>query len=516
MRAGKILAGLGLAACLGIPSFSGAEELAVSGIGKAAITPNISVTREESLRNAKREAILAGVIKLIGPTAVNDPKVQAAAEQMLSQIGDEHISDQTNSRDAANNFVTRVTLKMDELVFRQILQAQGIASTAARNYPILVVMDEFFTTATDHQKPLRELVEYSSDQTATYATSHSESAAASSASAEYSEASYAGSGRYAASSASAGEMVVNGNYAAGAERRSASGSFQERAASASGSAHESSASSSLDQQVFDQKKDVVNFRKLVEYQPQNVGPEKQSFTYTALLREAGKYDLNILDNDLFRSKYFTGKPLTMEELQGSSELARYVAAARENKADYFMVGNSIIINNGKNAATGAFVCDGLVTIKSYSTEDGAVLATDSRSESASGNSPDQCRVNVANKLASFVGHQFGSTIQNYWRQRETFGREYTVRLVSLLGTLSEDHKDAFAEAIESIDGLQSKVIERKSTRGEYEVALTYKGDRSISREIGAALKKVDGFKGAGRKVEGTSIKVCLEGPCPEK
>jgi hypothetical protein len=197
-------------------------------------------------------------------------------------------------------------------------------------------------------------------------------------------------------------------------------------------------------------------------------------------------------------------------------LSRYVAAARDSKADYFMVGNTVIINNGQSAATGTFVCDGLATLKVYSTEDGTILATDARSESASGNSPDQCRANVANKLAGFVGTTLGSTIQNYWRQREEYGREYNVRLVSLLGNLSDDNKDAFAEALEKMDGVKSKIIDRKSTRSEYEIALTYKSDKSISREIGSTLKKVAAFKSVGRKTDGTTIKVCLEGPCPEK
>ena len=261
---------------------------------------------------------------------------------------------------------------------------------------------------------------------------------------------------------------------------------------------------------------MVNFRKLVEYQPQGGTPEKNNYTYAAIVREASKFDLNLIDSDLFRSKYFTGKPLTMEEIQNSSELSRYVAAARDNKADYFMVGNTVIINNGQSTATGTFICDGLVVLKAYSTEDGSVLATNARSESASGNSPDQCRANVANKLAGFVGTTLGSTIQNYWRQREEYGREYNIRLISLLGNLSDDSKDAFAEALEKMDGVKSKVIDRKSTRTEYEVALTYKGDKSITREIGSALKKVAAFKSAGRSSDGTTIKVCLEGPCPEK
>lgn len=493
-----------------------AEEITVSGIGKAAITPDIAVTREGSMRAAKRDAVVAAITKLNGSTASNDPKIQAAIDQIVIQIGDDKISDQTNSKDGANNFVTKVTLRMDELEFRKLVQDHGIASTAARNYPILIVMDEFFTTPTDHQKPLRELVEYSHDKTGTLDASHSSAESSSSADSASSSGTYAGASSFAASGSSSGAISVDGNYASGHRSGSASGSVREKSSSTSDSNNQSSSASSNDDKLFAQKKDVVNFKKLVEYQPQNVGPDKNNYTYTAIVREANKFDLNLIDNDLFRSKYFTGKPLTMDEIQNSSELSRYVAAARDSKADYFMVGNTVIINNGQSAATGTFVCDGLATLKVYSTEDGTILATDARSESASGNSPDQCRANVANKLAGFVGTTLGSTIQNYWRQREEYGREYNVRLVSLLGNLSDDNKDAFAEALEKMDGVKSKIIDRKSTRSEYEIALTYKSDKSISREIGSTLKKVAAFKSVGRKTDGTTIKVCLEGPCPEK
>lgn len=515
----KVCVAIGLAALCAMTGAANAEELTVSGIGKAPITPNITETREESLRIAKRAAVVEAVKKINGPASINDPKVQAAIEQIAVQIGDDKIFDQTNSKDATNNYVTRVTLKIEDLEFRKLIQDNGIASTVARNFPVLVVMDEFFTTPTDHTKPVRELVEYSHDKTATLDASQSAAESSDSVSAESSSSSYSGAASYAARGSSSGAVAASGYgggyYASGRQSASAAGSVREKSQSSSDSYSQSSASSSSSAHVFDQQKDVVNFRKLVEYQPQNVGPDKNNYTYGALVREANQYDLKLLDNDLFRSKYFTGKPLTMEEMQNSGELARYVSYARDNKADYFMVGNTIIINNNKNE-TGTFVCDGLVTLKAYSTEDSTLLATDARSESASGASPDQCRVNVANKLAGFVGKKLGSTIQNYWKLREAYGQEYNIRLISLLGNLSDDVKDSFAEAVESVNGLQSKVNERKSTRSEYEVAITYKGDKSVARAISSALKKVAAFSATERKVDGNSLKFCLEGPCPEK
>ena len=47
-----------------------------------------------------------------------------------------------------------------------------------------------------------------------------------------------------------------------------------------------------------------------------------------------------------------------------------------------------------------------------------------------------------------------------------------------------------------------------------EVSLTYKGEKSMSRAIGAALKGQGILANAGRKVDGTRVTICLEGPCP--
>jgi hypothetical protein len=505
-----------------VTSFASAEVLNISGEGKAPIGQNISVTREESLKNARRAAVVEAIKKMNGPAGLNDPKVQAAVDQIAAQIGNDKISDQQNSKDAANNFVTRVTLQIDETEFRKLLLDNGVASTTASNYKVLAVMDEFFTTKTDHTKPLRESVEYSHDKTATAENSLTAAESSSSAGSASSIASHDGAASYAGSGSSSGSVGAygqGGGYSAsGRQSASASGSVREKSKSASASTSQSSASASIDAKSFDQKKDVVNFKKLIEYQPQNKGPEKDNFTYKAILREANKSgNLTFKDNDVFRSKYFIGKPLTMEEMQNSSELSRYVAAAREDQADYFMVGNSIIINNDKAPGTNTYSCDGLVSLKVYATDNQTVIASDARNESAiSQTSPDDCRVSVANKLAGFVGATLSSNINNYWKLKDMYGQEYNIRLVSLLGNLSDDVKDSFAEAVESIGGLQSKLNERKSTRSEYEVSIAYKGDKSVARAITSAVKKVPVFAKAERKVEGSSIKFCLEGPCPDK
>ena len=503
-----------------------AETLTVSGIGKVLIGMDAALTRTESLQSAKKDAVIQLVNKINGPRAADDPAIQAKLDLVVKQIGDEFIIDQSTSRDAANNLVTTVKIQIDDLQVRSLISDLGIAQTTARNYPILILMDEFFTTPTDSTKPLREVVEYSSDKSASYSEKVHDDAA-SSANSESSQKSaerVSAAAAYQANAQVQGRRntEVNGYYgnaneqvAIGASASAAGKARYDAAAKSESNSKESASDSrSYGHDINAEQKDVQTFKKLVEYQPRNVGPDRQNYTLQALLRQTARYDLAVRDSDLFRSKYFTGKPLTLEEMTNSNELARFTAAARDEQADFFMMGNTIILDNGKNTSTGQFVCDGLLSLKTFSTEDGSAIAAEARSESASGNTPDQCRVNVANKMGNYAVGVVGHAISEYWKKRETYGREYTVVLRSLMGNLNEDAKDAFSEAVESIQGLNSKVVERRSNRSELEVALTYKGEKSISRAIGAALKSQTVFSQSGRKVDGTKVIICLEGQCP--
>ncbi len=494
------------AAAMGVSMSAVAEMLTIQGVGKAPITADAALTRTESFMAAKRDAVVQAVNRVNGPRSADDPMVQAKLDLIARQIADDRVLDQSTSRDAANNLVTTVKVQIDDLEIRTLLSDMGVGQKTARNFPIMIVMDEFFTTPTDNQKPLREVVEYTSDRSARHAESGSASASSDSRSVD----AQASAAQASASGSSHG--YYNGYYGGGASGGSAAASAS--AASRSYAASSSQSSEAASYSVDAEQKDIQTFKKLVEYQPRNVGPDRQNYTLQAVLRETNRYDLSVKDADLFRSKYFRGKALTLDELNNGGGLAGFVAAARDESSDYLMVGNSIILDNGKSPTTGLYVCDGLLSLKTYATEDGTAIAAEARSESASGNSPDQCRTNVANKMGTYAIGVAGSAILEYWKRRDTYGRDYTVVLRSLMGNLTEDAKDAFSEALEGMQGINSKVVERKSTRSELEVSLTYKGEKSMSRAIGAALKGQGILANAGRKVDGTRVTVCLEGPCP--
>jgi len=474
-------------------SSSLAADLNVNGTGKAAITADISLTRSSSFQDAKRNAVLNAIKKVNGIDAGTDPKILGMLDAIAEQVGNEYVSDQSTSRDASNNFVTSIKLKLDDKEFRKLISDHGIAVKTANSFPILIVMDEFFTTPTDSAKPLREVVEYFSDK-----SSHAKQDQSSSASSSDN------------SSLNAHKEISVHAYDNSA---SAAGHANLSAQSQSQSANSSSSSSESAQN------DVQSYRKAVEYQPQNLGPSEQSFTYEALLREAASYDLNVLDNSLFRSKYFTGKPMTLQEITNGNELAKYVKAAFEvAKADYFMAGTTIIYDLGKNSSSGMFACDGVVSIKAYSTTDGKVLAADARTESASGSSPDQCRVNVANKLATFTASVLGRDISEYWKNRNMYGRQYSIQFISLNGQFNFQSKKGVTKIISALNGVKEVPQKRSDDAKQIEYSVQYVGETPIGDALGDIVSSSElgkTFPNFDVSTSGSVVRVCLDGSCPK-
>jgi hypothetical protein len=510
----KIMPAAAALLCLASPIIASAEMLELIGVGKAQKTSNASATKTEAIRNAKRAAVEEGVTKLVGPSAANDPKIRAAIDKIAVQIGDNKIVRSKGATDNDDNYEQTITVRIDELEFMKLLQTQGIAPTGDRLYKILVVMDEYHTTPTDKQKPLKEVVEYSHDKTATSAASLQASQSSASDTRAAARASSSGSANYAAGGQSSGYSSGGsygrhggGGYSSGGQSSGyAAGSARQKSSASAEYSQQTAEASSVDQQSFDQKKDIVSFKKLVEYQPQNTGPDKENLTYAALMREARKFDLAMMDNSMLRSQYFRGKALTIQEMDNSPELANYVGFARKNKADYFMMGNSIIRDLGRNE------CDGVVSLKAFSTEDSELLAADMHNESARGTSSDDCRATVANKLAYFVGKKLGSSIKDFHRQREVSGKEYTVVLLSAVGDLTGRMTSSFSKGLQNLKGLNSKLNVRNSSNREYEVSLAYKGEQPFADALNDVLDAVPSLKQADYSVNGTRVEICLEGP----
>lgn len=531
-----------------------AKELEVTARASVAIPPQDPASpspidpqalRAQAFRAARLKAVKTAIDKVLGPDATRDPKVASKVAAIAEQIPDDRIVDQRGAR-VGGDYEMSVTLVLDDRAFRTMLSDAGIAvnTATARAYSLLAVMDEFLTRPRDVNAPVEELLEWSHEKGS---SSHDRSASSASsvatkADASASQATFKGSASSKTTASGAHDVSVQGSASdnarlagsadgaslsasrstsaslKGTDRGSFSASNQESAAVDASSAS-ASASSSLAAKASNSKKDigaqsndVEVYRKLVKYQPQGVAPEKTSQTFNAFMGQLQDYDLRVIDNDVFKSRYFAGRPLTIEQLQDGAELARYVAYARTDaNADFFMVGTAVVFDGGQNPNTGFNECTGFVTLKTYSTVDGESIASETISEESAGRNINDCAAVLAKKMAGIGGPIIGARIQEYWKRRSAYGREYVLNLTGK--SLPLMVRAAFTRAVKGIPGVENDV-QRAASDKQLQVVVTYKGTEPIDQAVAMALASNPAFAELDSRTEGNLIQLCM-GPCVE-
>jgi len=239
-------------------------------------------------------------------------------------------------------------------------------------------------------------------------------------------------------------------------------------------------------------------------------PSKTSQAYNAFAGQFQRYDLRIIDNSVFRSKYFKSTPLTVEQMQGSEWLSKYVAYAKaEAKADFLMVGTSTIVDEGTNRHTGDEQCAGTVTLKTFSTVDGESIASETFSESAAGSSSSDCAAMAAKRLAAIGGPVIGARIHDYWKRRCAHGREYVVTLRGDI--LRQSVRSAFTKALKETPGVE-RHYQRTSEPTQLQYVVTYKGTDPLDQVLAMALSNTPAFSKLDSWADGNQIQFCI-GPC---
>jgi hypothetical protein len=541
-----------------------AIEIEVQGEGRAEITQNFIEVQSTARKHAVRKAVAMAVQKVIGGDALDNPKIRQKFDDIVSQFEVYKLRLKESSLKEGTQFVTTVFAVVDDGKFRQTISDLGAAvnTQTVRSSAILTIMDEFFTTPTDltNPAPLREVTvyKYDRDTASSEKDTLSTRASASKASARSSsdigstnlKASSSGSlqakheskGSFSAKDKQSGAVSgssaanVSGGYGSAAASDSINAKFsQQGSVSAKSSqkgsldakhddrlsldtkhdrrqAASSSASqkSSLDYGHFASASESEHefFTNIKEYQPKNGMPDKQNFTLKTLQAAYQSYDIKILDNDRFRSKFFKDRAISIDALQNSAELEGYIKFAREEaRADFFSIGSAIIVDRGIDQNTGKAVCDGMVAIKVYSTDDGEAIASGALSESASGNSNDQCRTNVADKIGTGLGQVVSNKVQEYWKRRQMYGREFAVVLA---GEIPRSIRSQFTAMLSTVSGI-SNVVLRKTAPGLIEYVLSYNGQAPIGDAIldqAAANTAIAAtFNNYDAAVDGTTVKL---------
>ena len=490
------------ACCLAfIGSTSYAEIIKVNGEGTSLINKKDAIaTRNQAFSAAKQDAVIALIKKINGPQGMYE--AQEHLSEIVKQVDNSYVLNR-GSQATKTELTTSVSIEIDDQEFRTILNDLGLAQKSSRTSPIMIVMDEYFGVPRDNSKPVKEFTSYFSDNSYAYDEKASYDAKESAKASESS--SYSSKGRSAAASG-----YAYGNYygvGAGVSARSAShNNSGKSAASASYNSSESARYSQSERQ-----NDIQSFVKYVEYQTPSTTPERQNHTLNAIAQAASKYDLRLMDSDLFRSRYLKGKSMTIQQLLSDSELAKLAVAARQEKADWFMVGSSHIYDRGRSSTTGQFVCDGAVSYKIYSVNDGTLMGGDTRTESSTGATTDTCRTNVARKLGEMTLSDVGPQILTYSKNRSMYGKEFTIFVKSMSGSVSTRLGDDLYIALDEISGTEN--IDIRTQDGKVvEITMTYKSDKPLTAELAKALRKVNPvLSNAERLQANETITLCIGG-----
>ena len=262
-------------------------------------------------------------------------------------------------RREADRYIISTLLTLDDAKFRKLLSDAGVAlgTATVRASAILTIMDEFFTTPSDlnNPLPLKEVTVYKYDRDTNYkeqeglsaksldsrslSTKNRESGSVSAR--EQGAGSYSGRGSVNASSPEGSGAASGAVKAQFAQKASVDGQY-----SKDGSRDTSSLKKgqlNYNESVNASDSEHAFFQNIKEWQPKNSIPAKENYTVGAMGDVFRTYDIRSLSNDLFRSKYFGHQVITIEKLENSQDLAKYVKFAKTDaKADFFAVGTSVM------------------------------------------------------------------------------------------------------------------------------------------------------------------------------
>ena len=111
--------------------------------------------------------------------------------------------------------------------------------------------------------------------------------------------------------------------------------------------------------------------------------------------------------------------------------------------------------------------------------DSEVIAAGTFTETAAGNSADQARAAVANKIGNELGEVLSKKVQDYWKRRMMYGSEY---IVQIRGNFLPVERVTLNQAIKSVDGIQNVNL-RSSDGGVVEFTVNYNGQEPAGDAI---------------------------------
>ncbi len=397
---------------------------------------------------ADKNAIDSLVNDILGEDAIKNPKVATKMNEIYSQIDVLALNKTYKGEVIDNNYIATVIMVVDENALRKRISNLGIAlhmrDVKAQN--ILIVLGEYFTSPSDmHTNILTKEV-------TTYDYKYNEK----------------------------DKQTTKTAYKNTNNDRNLAGHHNYYGAGYVYSTNNDSTSSSYGNYIDYSKKESEFFQNIKEYAPKNPVASGLNLTVPELQKAFINSGITVINNQMFSSKYFKGKPITSNQLANSEELAKYVKYAQdEAHADFFAIGTSYITDNGEDASTGMRASSGHVDMVIYSTQDGKLLASGTFQASAVGDTADTARRAVASKLGTGIGYSLAQQIQDIYKDKTMYGSEY---LLEIRGKFLPVERVNITKALNNVKGIKNVSLKvSENTKLQYTV--NYNGSEPVGDSI---------------------------------
>lgn len=505
---------------VGMSSLVHADE-AVVGEGRAALG---SGSAADIRAAAKRGAVRDALLKAIKDSTALDASPDQFAP-IVNEIAKQLRSVKVLSEDSeGGDFVTRVEVYVDGTQLKNAIRGTDLDKSIDRSFSILMLVDEYSTTARNLNMPLKVLTEYHYDAGATL-RDKSVKAASASASANTAvnssgrlDAREASSTSIDASDQSQGALQLDHNSASGSERSSLKGSDssdasihakQDYAASSAASASSASLNAKDIEAANHQN---ASYKSLVTYQDTSVPVSKPLFL-SALSGHLRDYDLHLLDATNARSQFFGNQPVTLSTLTNSAQMTKFSDFVRSSvHADFILIGSATVIAGDRSPATGEIGCAVNAEVTAYATAGAEMIAAIAETTQSSGPDAEACAGTAATKVARMMAPEFAARVLAYWSDRAARGRQYTVVLKGTNVTLPM--RIAFTKALAAVDGATAVETKEAGPSG-VTATVTLKGSGDAMDRIYTAVSGQPAFTGKDLDggTEGELVTLCL-GKCP--
>ncbi|WP_242076339.1 hypothetical protein [Brevundimonas diminuta] len=489
-----------------------AQDNVISGIGSAPVTRDLDAVRMHAEDSAKVELVRAIARQVLGDERIAELSPDVL-RRLAAQIRPDMIVDRSSVR-VGQEFRTTLSARVDRAWFQQLLDDEGIQSSLDRaggqEQRIIVLLDESIGTAQDFERPVEVVTEY--DRSTGSSFNDTSVLAASERRQSASSASAASGSTYRGSSAAG----YSDGYGSAAVRGSASGASASRSRSSSASSASSSLIDRTDVQASTH--DDVRYRQRVTYQSA-ASSQTGAAAMASLTGSLQRYGVATSNAVGTLAEFSPGPTPLYGDLRQSGRLREFFAhASRSADAPFFMGGELSVRYEGRNPATGAANCSGMLTATTFATADMADVASANVSAPMSASSYELCASQLSSTLARQAAEEMGPRIQNYWRRQSrnqvqrvaaaTGASDYTltVRAAELTMAAQAD----FLDALTGLPGVESQAFLGQAD-GQMDMQVRYGGSTPLHLALYQRLRNNPAFSAMETESVGQQVIVCLSG-----